>query len=377
MPAITLPASKFSGEEASIIAQSKDISSFAAEHIFADDCLIDRKYVAGGLQNQGVIWLPLLEAMVKHPDLVAQYFMDQTPELGSEKFEALHGSLVSNGTFLYVPANVEITLPLVSYHWNVEDKAAVFPHTLIVAEANTRVNVVDIFRSTEKEQKNFICGMANIHAGPGAQVFYKAVQEWSQDALSFHLNTVTADRDSNVKTVMLCLGSAQSRSEQHTRIIGAGSNVENYSLSVSTEDQEYDQRTLQTHSAPHSRSDLLYKNALLDDSRTIFSGLIKVDEIAQQTDAYQTNRNLLLSDRAESNSMPGLEILANDVKCSHGATTGKLDEDQLFYLKTRGIPTRQAQKLLVFGFFEEILEKLNIEELAKNVRDYIQNKFHQ
>jgi Fe-S cluster assembly protein SufD len=148
-----------------------------------------------------------------------------------------------------------------------------------------------------------------------------------------------------------------------------------YSLTVAEESQEFDQRTFQIHNAPNAVSDLLYKNALLDKSRSIFSGLIKVAEGAQQTDAYQTNRNLLLDPTAEANALPGLEILANDVKCSHGATTGNVDASELFYMMSRGIPKRAAMQLMVFGFFEEVIEKVESDELAENLRTLIRNKF--
>ena len=160
-----------------------------------------------------------------------------------------------------------------------------------------------------------------------------------------------------VKNLAVNIGAERARFENQTRIEGTGADVKMYSLTVAEESQEFDQRTFQTHNAGNAVSDLLYKNALLDKSRTIFSGLIKVAEGAQQTDAYQTNRNLLLDPTAEANALPGLEILANDVKCSHGATTGNVDRRELFYMMQRGIAKRDAMKLMVFGFFEEVIEQ--------------------
>ena len=151
--------------------------------------------------------------------------------------------------------------------------------------------------------------------------------------------------------------------------------MKSYSLTVAEEKQEFDQRTHQYHLAPNATSEFLYKNALLDKSHTIFSGMIEVDKCAQQTDAYQTNRNLLLSPLATADSLPGLEIEANDVKCSHGATTGQIDSEELFYMKARGIQERQAKQLLVFGFFEEIIEKIDNEDLRENIRKVINLKF--
>ncbi len=173
------------------------------------------------------------------------------------------------------------------------------------------------------------------------------------------------------------VGSRRARLENTVRIDGPGADVRLYGISVATGEQEFDQRTLQIHTAGQAKSDLLFKNALLGKSRTIFSGLIKVAPDAQRTDAYQTNRNLLLSPDAEADSLPGLEIEANDVKCSHGATTGQVDENELFYLRARGIPLEVAQELLAQGFLEEVIAKVEDEEGAEALRGMLSAKFHQ
>lgn len=352
------------------------IESYSGKMVFANDQLVEKKEATASLSQAGLIWAPLAKAINEHGSLLRKFLLTFTPDLGSEKFQALHGALFSNGSFLYVPVGMEVTLPFVAYHEICGHGAAVFPHTLIIADAGAKVHLVDIFQSTGANTKNFACGMASIFAGAGAQVSYQAIQEWNLETLSFHLNTVSAERDADVQTVTVNLGSHQTRSEQHTCLSGPGSNVDNFSLSVPTGNQEVDQRTLQTHKAPSCRSNMLYKNALMDDSRTIFSGLIKVEESAQQTDAYQTNRNLLLNGSAEANSLPGLEILANDVKCSHGATTGELDKEQLYYLLARGITRKKAEELLVFGFFEEVFSHLENDELREHLNSWIGKKFH-
>ena len=189
------------------------------------------------------------------------------------------------------------------------------------------------------------------------------------------MDTTVAGRNTSVKNLAVNIGAERARYENQSRIEGPGADVKMYSLTVAEENQEFDQRTYQTHKAENAVSDLLYKNALLDNARTIFSGLIKVAENAQQTDAYQTNRNLLLDPTAEANALPGLEILANNVKCSHGATTGNVDPEELFYMMQRGISKREAMKLMVFGFFEEVIEKIDNEELADGLRELIHEKF--
>jgi Fe-S cluster assembly protein SufD len=369
-----LPTESFAENAEELIGASHYVESYSGTQIFADDQLIWESPLNEDLRSRGVVLLPLADAWNQQGNILQEYLFCRTPKLGAQKFEQLHAAMVSNGTLVYVPRGVEIADPIIIRHWACRDRAALFPHTLVIAEDHARVDVVDVFESQQADTENFVCGMASIFAGNGAHVFYNAVQSWSLQTRSLHLNSVTAERDANVKTVVLNVGSASCRNEQHTRMLGSGSEVTNLALSTPTDAQEYDLRTLQTHAAPHTRSNLLYKNALFGKSRSTFSGLIKVEEQAQQTDAYQTVRNLLLTPDAQANSLPGLEILANDVKCSHGATTGMLDEEQLYYLKARGIPERTAQQLLVYGFFEEIIGKIASEELRDNLRTLLRRK---
>lgn len=351
------------------------VTARAGRAVFVDDAPARFEGVSAELIAQGVIYLPIAEAIEQHPELMEQYFLQESTELGSKKFFGLHAATVKAGSLLYVPKGVQIANPIVNYYWTSAERAAVFPHTLIIAEDNANVSVVDLFFSETEANEALNVSVSNIHAGAGAHVFRKIVQDWNEKTVSFQLDTIVAERDAQVKNIAVNIGAQRARFESQTRIEGAGADVKMYSLTVAEETQEFDQRTFQTHNAPNAVSDLLYKNALLDNSRTIFSGLIKVAEGAQQTDAYQTNRNLLLDPTAEANALPGLEILANDVRCSHGATTGNVDEAELFYMMQRGIPRRVAMQLMVFGFFEEVIEKIDSDELADNLRQLIHNKF--
>lgn len=357
------------------IPLSEDLSISSSGKIeLSNDSTLNFVETHQDLRKKGLIWMPLEDALRNHSDLLQEYFLQISPNLGSEKYQALHAAFVQNGTLLYVPPGLEVKLPFITRNRIVGQNLAGFPCTLVIADTNSCVEFEETFQNSPGSGSNLVCATASIFARQGSRVFYKAIQDWDMNTVSFHLNSVIADRDAEVKTVILNLGSSHTRNEQHTRIVGEGCNVENYSISVPTGNQEIDQRTLQSHCAPNSRSTLLFKNALGDSSRSIFSGLIKVDKNAQQTDAYQTNRNLLLSSEAEANALPGLEILANDVRCSHGATTGKIDNDQLYYLRTRGIHKSLAQQLLVFGFLEEVITKIEREELRNQFRELIQRK---
>jgi Fe-S cluster assembly protein SufD len=358
-----------------LLDRSHLVDSHAARAVFINDSLADFQPVADELAGQGVRYLPIEQALVEMPELLQERFLVERTALGGEKFHAWHAQMVKAGIVLYVPKNVSVKEPFVNYYWLDGEGARCFPHTLVVAEDNAEVSLVDVFFSADEQSSGIACAASTVYAGPGAKVFRKVVQDWNEQTVSFQLDKTLADRDADVKNVAVNIGASAARYENQVQIDGAGAHVKLYSLTVAEERQEFDQRTLQVHNAPNAVSDLLYKNALLDNSRTIFSGLIKVAEGAQQTDAYQTNRNLLLDPTADANALPGLEILANDVKCSHGATTGNFDPQELFYMMSRGIPKRAAMQLMVFGFFEEIIEKVDSDELADNLRMLIHNKF--
>jgi Fe-S cluster assembly protein SufD len=328
----------------------------------------------GALGSRGVVVTSLSRALAENPELLRGHFMAQPQKLGSAKFAALHEAFVEDGAFIHVAAGVEVDRPILVVHEASGAGTAVFPHTLVVADDRSRVTVVDQFLSSDGSRQ-FACGANDLYCGHGARLVYAAAQCWSPEALSLQFNSTVVRRDARVQSLNLHLGARQARHESLSQLQAPGGFSEMLAVTVARGSREYDQRTLQIHQAPNTKSDLLYKNALLDKSRTIFSGLIVVDPDAQRTDAYQSNRNLMLSDDAESNSLPGLEIQANDVRCTHGATSSRIDAEQEFYLKSRGIPPQAANELLIFGFFEEVLNRLENEGLHEALRDLIRRRF--
>ncbi len=343
--------------------------------LLANHQLVYAEPLAAKFAEQGVIFTTLQEALLKHSDLVRPHLLAQPSKLGSEKFVALHEAFLENGAFIYVPRNVTVDLPLGVFHYASGTGTALFPHTLVVAEENAQVTIADFFRSSTGAGAQFACGGNDLYAGHGAQVTYLAMQDWSRETLSFQFNATVARRDTRVLSINLHAGARQARHESFSQLQAPGAHSEMLALTIAHGTQEFDQRTLQIHQAPNTSSNLLYKNALLDQAKTIFSGLIVVDPDAQKTDAYQSNRNLMLSDEAEANSLPGLEIQANDVRCTHGATSARIDAEQEFYLESRGINPTSAQELLVFGFFEEVLGKIANPQLHDSLAEIIREKF--
>jgi Fe-S cluster assembly protein SufD len=358
-----------------VLKYSRGLDKYAARLIFANDQLIQRDLVSEDLKRRGVIFQPLERAMVEHADLFRKYFMSTEATLGSAKFAALHKALVSSGTFLFVPRGLEIEEPIEIFHWLRHDNMSVFPHLLLVTDELAKVTVIEHFRSCDQHAAGFACGVNDLIAGPGAKVTYVCAQNWAENVVALQMNSTLVDHDASAMSLNLHLGGKYSRFESLSRLIGEGGRSDLLAVAVAKHQQEFDARTLQDHASPHTASDLLYKNALDDRARTIFGGLIRVEPHAHFTDAYQKVRNLLLSDDAEANSMPGLEILADNVRCTHGATSGQIDEDELFYLRTRGIPTKTAQRLLVTGFLDEVIQRLDHREIAEHLHRLIEEKF--
>ena len=358
-----------------VLKYSRGLDQYAARMIFANDELIERGVVSEELKKRGVIFQPLERAMVEHAELFRKYFMSTDATLGSAKFAALHKALVSSGTFLFVPRGLEIEQPIEIFHWLRHDNISIFPHLLLVTDELAKVTVVEHFRSCDQGAAGFACGVNDLIAGPGAKITYVCAQEWGSKVIALQMNSTTVDHDASAMSLNLNLGSRYARFESLSRLIGEGGRSDLLAVAVATNEQEFDARTLQDHISPHSASDLLFKNALDDKSRCTFGGLIRVEPHAHFTDAYQKVRNLLLSDDSEANSMPGLEILADNVRCTHGATSGQINEDEMFYFHSRGIPTKIAQRLIVSGFLNEVIQRLDHPAIADHLRSLIDRKF--
>lgn len=375
LSAYTQPQAIDDATREDLLTRSRGLEKSAGRMVFANDQLLAREVLSESLGQLGVVWLPLEQAMVEHPDLFQQYFMREEAILGGQKFAALHASQVRTGTLLFVPRGVEIDLPVEAFHWLSGDNSSCFPHTLIIAEERAKVTVIDYYESADANAPGLACAVNDLWLGAGANVTYVCAQNWSKQTLAFQINATVVGRDAQARSLFAQLGSRHVRSESVSHLRGPGGRSDMLALTVADQAQEVDARTFQIHEAPNTASDLLYKNSLDDKARTIFSGLIRVDPGAHQTDAYQKVRNLLLSDEAEANSAPGLEIEANDVRCTHGATCGQIEQEELFYLMSRGISKKAAQKLIVFGFLQEVVERLGQPAISEKLADMVHAKF--
>jgi len=346
----------------------------AGRIIFVNDQLASCELLDDSLNERGVVFLPLEQALKVRPDLLEAHFMAQPARLGSKKFAALHKASVKAGTVLYLPPSLVVDAPFEVFHVVTGENLAVFPHTLIIADKESQVTFLDHFVSTDGQAKGFACGVNDLVLRPGSKLSYINVQDWSRQFVSVQVNSTVAEEQSSAVNLSMNFGGRYSRLESISRLAGAGARSDMLAVSIAGADQEFDQRTLQDHLQPNTTSDLLYKNALSDNARTVFSGLIKVERGAHRTDAYQKVRNLLLSDESEANSMPGLEILADDVRCTHGATSGQVEPEELFYLLSRGIPQLKAKGLIVNGFLNEVVDCLSSEDIKTYLRGQITDR---
>lgn len=352
-------------------AKSEGLESPVAKLVFVNDELV----ASESNLPEGVICLPLAEALVSHGELVKQYFMRQETRLGSAKFSALHEASLKNGLFVHVADNVEVQGTIEVHHWVAGGNVVIFPHTLIVTGRHSKVRVVDIFRSAGDSQPGLVIAFNDLCSGPGSKLDYVAIQNLNEQSRMIQINETSTNRDASTIGLIVNLGAAWVRNESLSRLEGPGGRSDMLSVAIPSHEQEYDQRTFQHHLSEGAYSDLLYKNSLYDRTKTIFSGLIFVDEGAHHTDAYQTCRNLLMSDDCEANSMPGLEINADQVKCSHGSTSAQISDEEIFYLRARGIDPTTSRQLIARGFSVEVVERLKDEPTEDLVLRFIDEKF--
>ncbi|MDQ4065456.1 MAG: Fe-S cluster assembly protein SufD [Actinomycetota bacterium] len=321
---------------------------------------------------EGVVVTDLAGALSSHEALLREHFFTDVA-LDEHKFTALHAAFLSDLVLVYVPRNAIVELPIEAIH-PLEDAGSTFPHTTIVVDENASLTFVDRFTSIDSETSAICASVVEVEARRGATVNYISLQQWGRNVHHFQTQRFTGYRDSTVRSLAVNLGSSFARTQVESVLKGEGSFSEMLGLYFADSDQHFAQRTLQAHDEPHATSDLLYKGALKDHARSEYSGLIKVLPGAQGTDAYQANRNLVLSEDAMARSIPQLEIEANEVRCTHGATVSPVEEEHLFYLMSRGIDRVTAQKLIVFGFFGEVLDRIRVPAVREQLSDAIAAK---
>jgi Fe-S cluster assembly protein SufD len=327
------------------------------------------------LEEKGVIFVDFRTAEKDHPELIRD-ILGQIVSPEEDKFTALAAALAQDGILLFVPKNVVIKNPLHSLYCGGGEHLAYINHLIIWVEDGAQVTFVHESASPhgQLDGQVFHDGIVEIHVGKQAQLNFVELQSWGENVWSFTRERARIMEDGKLEWIFGAMGTHLTKNFSDIDLVEPGAYGRISGFYFADGNQHLDHDTQQNHLAGNTTSDLLYKGALLDESRSVWQGMIYVAPGAVGTDGYQANRNLILSKGARADSIPGLEILADDVRCTHGATVGKIDEGELFYLLSRGIPKKEAEQLIVTGFFASIMERIPFEGVKNRFIEAIQEK---
>lgn len=328
------------------------------------------------LQGKGVVFGDLSQLAAQHESIIRPA-LHSVVDPHQDRFAMLSAAAWSGGQLLYVPRGVSVQLPFYISH-GLSDGGSDLGRTLIILEEGSEATVLQECGSQSNAAGGFHCGSLEVIVKANANLRYVNLQDWGRSSWHFAHHRATVDRNATMQWTIAAMGSRFAQVSQQVALIGKGASSQVNGVMFTQDAQQMTYNTIQHHVAPACRSDFLYKSALQDQSRTVWRGMIKVDKAAQKTDGYQRNDNLLLSDQARADSIPGLEILADDVRCTHGSTSGKVDEELIFYARSRGFTRKEAVRMIVTGFFQQIFDRITIESvrealgqsIARQVREY-------
>lgn len=379
----SLPTDKFKlAAEGGTLADLPPVREDLLKPLFADQHGGQIVLTPGGvkidldekLAQKGVIFTDLKTAEQKHPELLAR-MIGKTVNVEEGKFAALAGAFAQNGVVLYVPKGVTVDEPLHSVLWGPGANIAHVSHILVLVDEGASVTYVHESASPDHMASNSMhAGIVEIQLMQNASMKFVELQSWGRHVWNFSHERARVERGGNLDWIFGAIGSRLTKNFTELDLAGEGAQGRMSGFYFTDGNQHLDHDTQQNHLAPHTTSDLLFKGALKGKSRSVWQGMIYVAPGAQKTDGYQANRNLVLSDGARADSIPGLEILADDVRCTHGATVGKLEQEPLFYLKSRGIPQAEAEKMVVEGFFDPIFQRIPFEGVRERFQQYIADK---
>lgn len=340
--------------------------------VLVDGKVLHRE-LADELREQGIVFADLRTALRDHEALLRQHFMTAAVKADEGKFAALHAALWDHGAFIFVPRNCQATLPLhvVCYH---SKSGAAMGHVLVVLEENATATVQVEYASSNGDQHASYIGATELIVGAGSNLRFVSLQDWNRQTFEFSHQRGLVGRDAQLDWVNGVMGSRLTKAFIEVDAVGTGANARVSGFFFADHGQFFDLDTQQNHNAPLTNTDLLFKGAARDNARTLWQGMIKSLPKMQKIDGYQVCRNLMLSDDARMDSIPGLEIEADDVACSHAATFGTLEEEPIYYLMSRGITRPQAQLMIIEGFFDELLQRIPFDRVRGRLKNEIEAK---
>ncbi len=339
-----------------------------------EDGLCLRSSLSDELAAQGVLFGDLAALLPQHRDVLEPYFLTRAVTAETDRFSAWHAAFWTGGTVLFVPRNVEVGVPLYSLIRLARERTADFSHTLVILEEGASATLLEETSSSDPDAAGLHVGAVELIVGPGARLRYVQLQNWNGAVKHFAHQSGRVARDAMLQWTVGALGARLSHIHQDVHLDGRGAHAEVNGVTFATDRQLISYYTQQTHHQPDTSSDLLYKEVCRDKSRVIWRGMIKVDPDAQKTDGYQRNDALMLSRDARADAIPGLEIEADDVRCTHGATAGRVDDEQLFYAMCRGMSRYEAMHMIVEGFFAEVYDRVPVELVRETLSQAVERK---
>jgi len=324
-------------------------------------------------RDAGVLFGSLEELILQHGNLLRPHLMAPLVAPGTDKFAALQAACWSGGTVLFVPRGVAVDSPLYVLS-ALSPGSTDLGRTLVVLEEGAEATLLAETASVDPAAPGLHCGAIEIHVGPRARLRYVNLQNWGTGVWHFAHQKAVVDQDAQLQWTIGALGARLAKVNQQVSLVGRRASVQVNGVMFAEGKQHLAYHTLQHHQVPECTSDLLYKGALQDQSHLVWRGMIRVDLGALKTDGYQRNDNLMLSDTARADSIPGLEILADDVKCSHGATAGRVDDELIFYAQSRGLTRREATRMIVAGFFQQVFDRITIDSVRQSLGEAIRRR---
>lgn len=333
-----------------------------------------RSTLSDALAAKGVLFGSLSELVRDHREVLEPHLMTRAVRPERDRFSAWHAAFWTGGTVLYVPRNVQIEEPLYSLIGLAADGAADFSHTLVILEDGASATLLEETSSLLAEAAGLHVGAVELLVGRDASLRYVQLQNWNDKVWHFAHQAGRVDANGSLQWTVGGLGAKLAHIHQDVLLDGRGASGEVNGVTFATGRQVLSYYTQQTHAAPQTRSDLLYKQVLRDKSRVIWRGMIKVEPEAQLTDGYQRNDGLLLSPDCRADAIPGLEIEADDVRCTHGATAGRVDEEQIFYCMCRGLTEFEAMHMIVEGFFHSVYDRIPVPLVRETLSQAVEKK---
>lgn len=343
------------------------------------DSNIVKIHLPADLEKHGLIFTTITDAIQEYPDLVKPAFQRRSKSPPTDKYEAFTSAFFSTGVFVYVPQGLEVSLPMRALMLNDEPGGGVIALNLLVAEANSKVTFIEEGYSTDKEaeeQTSMLSTATELYAGEGAEMNYGSIQSFAENVAVLTTRRAIGQKDSHVTWTLGHFGGAVSRSRLEGVLEGPGATSEDVEVLFGSSKQRFDATSDLTHLGQSTTGTIIVRGVLRDKSRSIFKGMIRIGKNAKNSNAYLAQHAMLMSRESRSDAIPGLEIQTNEVKATHSASVSQIDEEQIFYLESRGIPEDESKKMITLGFFEPAIQRIAVEEVGERIKYLFDSKWH-